>query len=122
VADPGRDSRAAAAARPPRRRRRDTDLAAAIVPDPARLEQTATAELSREYTALGTGDPVTDPLVTDPSYASALKESPIDASVDLANQVRYAQENDGSPCPGCARPENPLDHQDRPIEEHLFEP
>jgi hypothetical protein len=98
------------------------DADALVVPDPARLEQTATAELSREYTALGTGDPVTDPLVTDPSYASALKESPIDASVDLANQVRYAQENDGSPCPGCARPENPLDHQDRPIEEHLFEP
>jgi hypothetical protein len=30
-----------------------------------------------------------------------LKESPIDASVDLANQVRYAQENDGSPCPAA---------------------
>jgi hypothetical protein len=103
-------------------RKAPADADALVVPDPARLEQAAAAELSREYTSLGTGDPVTDPLVTDPSYASALKESPIDASVDLANQVRYAQENDGSPCPGCARPENPFDHQDRPIEEHPFEP
>jgi hypothetical protein len=82
------------------------DAETAVVPDPQRLEQAASAALSRESTATGATDPVTDPILADdPAYSRALREAPLAAAVSLANQARFLQENSG-PCAGCERPQN----------------
>jgi hypothetical protein len=65
---------------------------------------------------------IVDPSVTDPAFAHAETESPIDAAVDLTNQSRFAQEGSG-PCAGCARsPANPEDNPAEPPDDHDVEP
>lgn len=76
-----------------------------VVPDPGPLEKAALAALSADFTADGLTDPVTDPAdadpaVTDPALLAALRESPLDAAVDLVNQARYLQQDTG-PCLAC---------------------
>lgn len=55
-----------------------------------------------------------------PVWGALPHESPIDASVDLANQARYLQERTG-PCAGCPHPRRPGEepHEFRP--EHPIE-
>jgi hypothetical protein len=85
-----------------------------VIPNPRRLEQAALIVLSAEVV-------IVDPSVTDPAFAQAENESPVDAAVDLANQSRYSQEGSG-PCAGCVRspadPDNPVE----PPDDHDFEP
>ena len=92
-----------------------------VVPDPARLDQAASVTLSEEFTAQGLADPFADPLVTDPALTSALRESPVEPAVDVANQTRYLQEDSG-PCAGCVRPANPDYNPVEPAEDHPIEP
>jgi hypothetical protein len=90
------------------------DAGQAVIPDPRRLEQAALTVLSAQVV-------IVDRSVSDPAFAQAETESPIDAAVDLANQSRYSQEGSG-PCAGCVRspadPDNPV----APPEDHDVEP
>jgi hypothetical protein len=90
------------------------DADQAVIPDPRRLEQAALTVLSAEVV-------IVDPSVTDPAFAQAEAESPVDAAVDLTNQSRYSQEASG-PCAGCVRspvdPDNPVE----PPDDHDVEP
>lgn len=90
------------------------DAGQVVIPDPERLKQAALAVLSA-------GLPIVNPSVTDPAFARAETESPVDAAVDLANQARFIQEGSG-PCAGCARP--PANPEDNPVEPpaHEVEP
>jgi hypothetical protein len=81
------------------------DAETVVVPDPGPLEKVALATLSAEFTGDGLPDPVTDPFAadpsaTDPALLAALRESPLDAAVDLVNQARYLQQDTG-PCGSC---------------------
>jgi len=90
---------------------------------PERLEQAATDELSAEFTAAGDDDPVTDPFATDPALSQAQAEDPLDGAVDIINQARYAQDQNGH-CAGCSVPGNSDDNLpgEAPPEDHVEEP
>ena len=94
------------------------DAETTVVPNPERLEHAASAVLSQEFTTEGMPDPITDPILADDrAYNRALREAPLDAAVDLANQARYLQEG-GGPCSGCTRPENSEENPGEPEEGH----
>jgi hypothetical protein len=99
------------------------DATAEVVPVPERLEQAATAQLSAEFTDEGSLDPVTDMFVPDPALTKAQSEAPLDGSVDIINQARYAQDQSGA-CSGCSVPGNHdnLPGEERPPEENFGEP
>jgi hypothetical protein len=84
-----------------------------VVPDPERLKEAAATAAASEVART----PVTDPA----AVGRFLGETAVVAAVDLANQVRYLQENSG-PCDGCARPEPPGGRHGPGPEEHPFEP
>ncbi|MDN3354923.1 hypothetical protein [Actinomadura sp. DC4] len=76
-----------------------------VVPNPQGLELAASLTLNEERRKQLL--PITSPP----------EESPIDASVDLANQARYLQEGTG-PCAGCQRPVRPRDDPHEVPPEH----
>jgi hypothetical protein len=82
-----------------------------VVPDPVKLENAAVAAATTQLAAT----PVTDPAAVQ----HILTESAVVAAVNLTNQVRYLQEDDG-PCAGCAQPvppaDQPADHDDEPVD------
>jgi hypothetical protein len=78
-----------------------------VTPDPARLEAAATATLSQVTTEQGMDDPVTDQNdLNDLAYSIAQGEDPLDATVDIVNDARYAQDPTG-PCDSCIAPAIP---------------
>jgi hypothetical protein len=76
-----------------------------VVPNPQSLELAASLTLNEERRKQLL--PIT----------SLPEESPIDASVDLANQARYLQERTG-PCAGCRRPARSRDDPHEVPREH----
>jgi hypothetical protein len=77
-----------------------------VIPDPGRLKDVAVTALTGELAKT----PVTDRAAAE----RLLGETGIVAAVDIANQIRYLQEDSG-PCDGCAQPVHPLDQPDRPV-------
>lgn len=79
-----------------------------LTPDPAKLKAAANATLTRQMVSDGLGDPATDPSAPSTAYQLAQQERPMDAAVDLVNQVRYLQAPSSGPCDGCAAPQIPV--------------
>jgi hypothetical protein len=91
------------------------DAEQVVIPDPERLEHAALIVLFAHVV-------IVDPSITDPAFARAETESPVEAAVDLTNQSRYAQEGNG-PCSGCVRSAvNPDDNPVEPPDDHDVEP
>jgi hypothetical protein len=88
-----------------------------VVPDPVRLADAALISLVSERLRV----PVADPLAGDPASRRALRESPVAAAVDLANETRFLAEDTG-PCAGCPRPLRPGEEPGTGPEEHPEEP
>lgn len=62
-----------------------------------------------------------DPLSTDQAQERTLREPPGDAAVDLANEARFLEEDNG-PCEGCPQPLKPGDEPVEGPEVHPEEP
>jgi hypothetical protein len=73
-----------------------------VVPNPYRLRIAALSALTAQYLKTR----LAQPFARDQAMQRALREAPIDAAVDLANEARYLSEPTG-PCAGCPRPLRP---------------
>jgi hypothetical protein len=82
-----------------------------VVPDPARLDAAAVAQVRQEVAS----SPVSDPA----RLKSLIEEGGVAGAVAVANQTRYLQEDAAGPCDGCAQPDSGSggssgDHPDEP--------
>jgi len=69
-----------------------------VVPDPARLDAAAVAQVRQEAAS----SPVSDP----GRLTSLIEQGGVAGAVAVANQTRYLQENAAGPCDGCAQPDS----------------